>query len=201
MMKNIREEPIIVKCSLLESNIRISKCKIDENTKLIDNEMYNIYFSKNIYNISEDIVEDPIGEFRYINTNIFKRLFYEIKYFNFTEGKIELKISEILKKNEKIFGFIGPDYDNVAECYKYKFICSGNDSHYVDCLINKDDDDKVEFIGNYKIYNVEGYSFKSKFKNNVYKGIRINNIKIFYLNFFIVILIIKLIVYLEKRKK
>ena len=121
LIQNEKEEPIPVKCSSFNLNNGISKCKIDENINLIDNEIYNIYYSENIYNISEDIVEIPIGEFKYIDTNIRNKVYYAIEYFNFTNGIIRLHISNVLKMNEKISGEIGPAYDNVAECYIYKF--------------------------------------------------------------------------------
>ena len=67
LMKNEKEEPIKVKCQVSKDNEKISNCEINENVNLIDNEIYNIYYSSNIYNYSENIVEEPIGEFKYVN--------------------------------------------------------------------------------------------------------------------------------------
>ena len=59
-------------------------------------------------------------------------------------------------------GVVGPDYDNVEECYQYNFICNGDNSHTINCKILKDEEDKVEFKGNYKIYSLEDYSLSSE---------------------------------------
>ena len=162
LIKNEKEEPIIVSCSTLETNNGDSKCKIDENAKLIDNEIYNIYYTTNIYNSSEDIIEEPIGELKYIDTNKNHKLYYSIENFDFKIGLIRLKTSKIIKKNEEIFGEIGPSYDNVAECFTYNFICIGKNSHTIDCVINKKFPGKVEYEGNYTIYRLEGYSLNPK---------------------------------------
>ena len=53
-----------------------SECEIGDEVTLIDNEKYNIYYSDNIYNISEDINEEPIGEFEYVDTNILEELYF-----------------------------------------------------------------------------------------------------------------------------
>ena len=158
-MKNIKEEPIIVSCNKDDKENNVSLCEIDENINLKDNEIYNIYYSTNIYNISEDIVEESIGNFKYIDTNSLKPLYYSIIDFNFTEAKIRLNISNVAKKNEIIKGIVGPAYDNVESCYQYNYLCYGNDSHILECEIDKSDDDKVIFNGKYCIYSLEGYTF------------------------------------------
>ena len=158
LMKNDREEPIIARCSPSVEDEHHSECEIDDDIILKDNEIYNIYYSENIYNISEDINEYPIGEFEYIDTNILEELYYNISYFNFDEGIILLNTSNRVKKGEKIVGVVGPDYDNVAECYQYSFICEGMNNRYVKCRIQKNDENKIEFKGNYTIYSLEGYS-------------------------------------------
>ena len=43
LMKNDKEEPIIVNCEKTKNYTNISICTIDNNNKLIDNEIYNIY--------------------------------------------------------------------------------------------------------------------------------------------------------------
>ena len=73
-----------------------SECEIDESVKLIDNEIYNIYYLDNIYNISEDINEEP-DEFKYIDTSILKELYYEIKDFNYDKGIIMSNKIKIIK--------------------------------------------------------------------------------------------------------
>ena len=59
VIENDKEEPIIVRCSPLDEDE--SECEIDDYLLLKDNEYYNIYSSENIYNISEDINDEPIG--------------------------------------------------------------------------------------------------------------------------------------------
>ena len=158
LIKNDKEDPIIVRCSPSEKDEYNSECEIGDEIALIDNEKYNIYYSDNIYNISEDINQEPIGEFEYVDTNLLEELYYSIINLNFEKGIIQLNISNKLKKGEEIIGIIGPAYDNVADCYQYIFICNGNNSKTVNCNIKKDDQNKVEFNGNYSIYSLEGYS-------------------------------------------
>ena len=161
LIKNEKEEPIIAVCSLSDTDENTSECEIDDEHNLIDNEIYNIYYSKNIYNISEDIVEEPIGEFKYVDTNLLDELYYEINSFDFKNGRIKLNTSNIVKKGEKIMGKVGPTYDNVAECFIYNFMCYGNNNHLLDCIINKTDPEKVPYEGEYKIYSLEGYSLNA----------------------------------------
>ena len=161
LIKNEKEEPIIAVCSLSDTDENTSECEIDDEHNLIDNEIYNIYYSKNIYNISEDIVEEPIGEFKYVDTNLLDELYYEINSFDFKNGRIKLNTSNIVKKGEMIMGKVGPTYDNVAECFIYNFMCYGNNNHLLDCIINKTDPEKVPYEGEYKIYSLEGYSLNA----------------------------------------
>ena len=196
LMKNEKEEPIIVKCTS-SNNEGITECRINEKFKLIDNQIYSIYYSTNIYNILEDIVEEPIGFFKYINTNSLNKLYYNINYFNFQKGIIKLDISNKIKRNEKIFGTVGPAYDNVAECYLLNFVCLGNDIQTVDCFIYKNETDKVKFEGNYKIYSLEGYSLKPKKLNN-----KLKNAKIYFLTYIyhIIILVFLIVIIIYKIK-
>ena len=161
LIKNEKEEPIIAVCSLSDTDENTSECEIDDEHNLIDNEIYSIYYSKNIYNISEDIVEEPIGEFKYVDTNLLDELYYEINSFDFKNGRIKLNTSNIVKKGEMIMGKVGPTYDNVAECFIYNFMCYGNNNHLLDCIINKTDPEKVSYEGEYKIYSLEGYSLNA----------------------------------------
>ena len=159
--KNDKEDPILVRCCSSVDVEFNSECEIDERVKLIDNEIYSIYYSDNIYNISEDINEEPIGEFKYIDTNILKELYYEINDFNYDKGIIKLRMSNKIKRYKTIRGVIGPAYDNVAECYQLNFICRGNGSHNISCKIEKNED-KIKVNLNYSIYSVEGYSLNPK---------------------------------------
>ena len=203
LIKNDKEDPIIVKCSPSEKNEYNSECEIGDEVTLIDNEKYNIYYSDNIYNISEDINEEPIGEFEYVDTNILEELYYSIINFNFEKGIIQLNISNKLKRGEEIIGIVGPAYDNVADCYQYIFICDGNNSKTVNCNIKKEDQNKVEFNGNYSIYSLEGYSLNY---DEIIK--RLNNKK-FYQKFyfyvlvgvFVLIIFIIIICLFKNRKK
>ena len=158
LLKNQNEEPIKIKCNPLILN-ELSECEIDNNSPLIDNEIYNIYYSENIKHPLKAINENPIGEFKYINTNNNNKLYYILKYLNFKKGIIIIIISNKLKRGEKITGIIGPNYDNVAKCYQYNFICDGNNNNYLICKILKDDKDKIEYKGNYSIYSLDNYSY------------------------------------------
>ena len=203
LIKNYKEEPIVVKCSALESDNEISKCKIDENSKLMDNEIYKIYYTTNIHNISENIIEESIGEIKYIDTNENNKLYYNIENFDFKKGLIQLKTSNIVKKSESIIGEVGPSYDNVAECFIYTFICRGKNSHTLDCVINKNLPGKVEFEGNYSIYRLEGYSLNPK---EVYKKINFQRREeyiflLIILAIFMITLIIKINIYDKKINK
>ena len=159
LIKNEKEDPIVVRCSPSVIDEHESDCEIRDDVKLIDNEKYDIYYSENIYNISEDINEMPIGEFEYIDTNILDELYYSIIKFSFEEGIIILNTTNKVKKGEEILGVVGPAYDNVAECYQYNFVCRGNNTRTVKCIIEKNYEDKVKFNGTYKIYSLEGYSY------------------------------------------
>ena len=156
LINNDKEDPIIVRC--IPSDDDHSECEIDDDIYLKDNEWYNIYYSENIYNISLDINKEPIGEFQYVDTNILDELYYVIDKFNFNKGILKLNLSQKLKAGEEIFGIVGPDYDNVAEPYQLNFICNGIGNYTVDCSIQKDEEDKIEFRGNYSIYYLEDYS-------------------------------------------
>ena len=156
LMKNEKQDPIIVRCSPLDDHT--SECEIDDDIPLKDNEYYNIYYTDNIYNISQDINLEPIGSFQFIDTNLLDELYYIVKKFDFEQGIIQLSISHELEKGEEIMGAVGPSDEISTECYQYNFVCHGNGSHFVDCKIEKDDDDKVHYNGKYSIYYVEDYS-------------------------------------------
>ena len=176
LIKNEKEEPIIVNCTNSQINKKLVICEINNNTSLIDNERYSIYYSKNIYNPIQEIVEEPIGEFKYINSNSNNVLYYDINYFDFNRGIIEFKISEII--NKKITGLVGPSYENVANCYILNFICNRNYNYKLKCKINKKDPNKILYSGNYSIYCLEEYSFNPFQLNNKINTNRNRNLKI-----------------------
>ena len=158
IIENDKEEPIIVRCSPLDEDE--SECEIDDYLLLKDNEYYNIYSSENIYNISEDINDEPIGEFQYIDTYILDELYYYVHYINFESNIITLILSEKLPKGEKITGLIGPDYEDVEDFYSYNFECRGNDTFSVNCKILKEDKDKIYLNwAHYTIHSLEDYSY------------------------------------------
>ena len=201
LMRNEKEEPIIATCTQSSMDEEKSECVIDGDYNLIDNEIYSIYYSKNIYNLSEDIEEKPIGEFKYVDTNLLDEYYYDINHFDFKNGNIKLNISNIVKKGETINGLVGPTYDDVAECYIYDLICKGNGNHMLDCNINKNDPDKVPYDGDYKMYSLEGYSLNKEqlyYKLNYHKNMR--RFKIAVLTIVIVVIIICAIVYVVKMR-
>ena len=149
----IEYKSTLVNCTNSGFNKQLVICEIDNNTRLIDNEMYNIYYSKNIYNLSQDIFEEPIGNFKYINSNSNNLHYYDINYFDFKKGIIEFKVSEVI--NGKVTGLVGPAYDNVAKCYILNFICERKSNHILRCNIDKKDPEKVKFSGKYSIYSLE----------------------------------------------
>jgi len=156
LITNTKEQPIMVRCSPVDHDT--SECDIEDDIILKDNEFYSIYYSENIYDLYENINKVPIGEFQYVDTNLLNELYYVIKKFDFSNGIIKLSLSHELSKEERISGVVGPEYEDVAECYQYNFYCNGNNSHFVDCQIEKDDEDKVQFDGKYCIYSLEDYS-------------------------------------------
>ena len=199
MLKNEKEEPIIASCTISDTDEETSECEIDEDYNLIDNEKYNIYYSNNIYNLSEDIVEAPIGEFKYVDTNVLDEFYYEIKQFDFKNGIIILNTSNIVKRGKHITGRVGPTYDNVAECFVYNFICQGNGNHTLSCIINKNDPEKVPYDGEYKIYSLEGYSLNPEQvynKINYQKHLRRFKIITFFI--ILVVIIFAVIIYVVK---
>ena len=157
LAENEKEDPIIVRCVPIDDYS--SECEIDDDVILKDNEWYNIYYSENIYNISQDINPDPIGEFQYVDTNILDELYYKINSFDFETGMINLNLSEKLKIGEEANGIVGPEYDNVPECYQFNFFCQGKGGYTVDCRIEKNEEGKIEYKGgHYQIYSLEDYS-------------------------------------------
>ena len=73
VIENQKEDPFLARCSQVDEDI--AECDIEDYLFLIDNEKYSIYYSENIYNKSQDINKEAIGEFQYINTNILDELY------------------------------------------------------------------------------------------------------------------------------
>ena len=157
IIENKKEEPFIARCYPVNDDS--SECDIEDYLFLRDNEMYNIYYSENIYNKSEDIEKEPIGHFTYVNTNILDELYYYVHYLSFEGNVLTLILSEKLKKGEKIKGLIGPNNDEVEDCYLYNFVCEGNGNYSVSCNINKTDESKIMFNwAHYTIHSLDDYS-------------------------------------------
>ena len=176
-LKNEKEEPIRIECNFNAE--KYTECEIDENILLKDNEIYNIYYSNNIYNLYWSINEMPIGIFKYINTNINRKLYYSVSYLNFEKGIIKLILSNKVEKGIILKGIIGPDYDNVAKCYQYNFNCIGNNSIYIHCNIKKNEKNKIKYKGNYTVYYLENYSLNDdKIKKRKKKLLYISDLSI-----------------------
>ena len=157
VIENQKEDPFLARCSQVDEDI--AECDIEDYLFLIDNEKYSIYYSENIYNKSQDINKDAIGEFQYINTNILDELYYYVHYFNFERNVITLILSDSLAKGEKINGLIGPNNDEVEDCYLFNFECTGNGTYSVSCKINTTDPDKIMYNwAHYSIHSLEDYS-------------------------------------------
>ena len=160
LMENEKEEPFRVKCLNIFLD-DLAECKMGPEIILRDNEFYNIHYSLNIYNKSEDINETAIGEFRFEDTKINDNKYYVVKVFNFKKGVIQLITSDKVKFGNELKGVIGPKHDNVAEIYKYNFSCYGSNQHIINCEIDKDSN-KIEYDGEYEIYYLENYSFNEE---------------------------------------
>lgn len=180
--------------------------------KLIDNEIYNIYYSENIYDIYKNINDQPIGEFKYLDTKLYDDLYYTVMKFDFQNGYILLNCSIRIKKGKQLRGKVGPtNYLNKAsDCYQYNFICQGTNTHELDCKRIKDDPNVVKFEGIYSIYSLENYSLyipQNSNKENSLFRINLNNderknVKIIYFSSitFIIIVIFIYIFSIKNRK-
>ena len=176
LIQNEYELPIAVKCVPIFLD-DLSECKMGDDIVLKDNEIYNIYYSKNIYEKYKELNATPIGEFRYEDTKINQNLYYIVKYISFKKGIMQLITSNKVGKNRKIKGVIGPKYDNVAECYKYNFSCEGKNQNYINCIIHKDKE-KIPYNGDYEIYFLENYSFNEEELEDI--NIKQLNVRHFY---------------------
>ena len=128
LIENEYEDTILLKCTQFDI---LADCRLDPEVQLIDNEIYNIYYSENIYNINKNITDKPIGEFKYLDTKLYDDLYYTVMNFNFQNGYILLNSSIRIKKGKQLRGKVGPtNYRNkAADCYQYDFICQGTNTH------------------------------------------------------------------------
>ena len=169
LIKNEYEPPILIKCTQFDI---LADCRLGPEVKLVDNEVYNIYYSENIYHLNTDIVDKPIGEFKYLDTNQLDDKYYTIRIFDFENSYLKLNSSVKVDKGQIIRGKVGPSYEHVADAYLYDFYCVGNNKYDVHCKILKND--TVEFDGNYSIHVVENYSLyiaPNVTKENTFLGI------------------------------
>ena len=161
VIENEKEEPILVRCSGVDEEKSI--CDIDDYLFLKDNEEYSIYYSENIYETEKDIDEEAIGSFTYINTNLLDELYYYVHYLNFERNAITLILSESLPKDEKIKGTIGPDNDDLEDCYLFNFECQGNDTYSVNCKIDTNEQGKIYLNwAHYSIHSLDDYSLNEE---------------------------------------
>ena len=160
LIHNDKDFPMRVQCVPIFMD-DLSECKMYDEHVLRDNEFYNIHYSNNIYNKSMDINEIAIGEFRYEDTKINDMRYYVIKTFNFEKGIIILITSDKIPEGKIVKGIIGPNYDNVANCYLFNFICEGSGQNLINCKILKPED-KINYHGEYVIYKFENYSYNEE---------------------------------------
>ena len=155
LINNEYEVPILLNCTQFDILVN---CRLGPEVKLIDNEIYSIYYSKSIHEINKNIVDNPIGEFKYLDTKKLDDIFYTIPEFDFNNKYLKFNSSVKIPKDKKIIGFVGPEGYNAPEIYQYQFYCDGNDKFEVDCYIDRDDKKIIKFNGNYSVYCVENYS-------------------------------------------
>ena len=160
LIHNDKDFPMRVECIPIFLD-DLSECKMYNEHVLRDNEFYNIHYSTNIYKRSLDINETAIGEFRYEHTKINDMRYYVLKKLNFDKGFIELITSDKIPEGKILKGIVGPNYDNVADCYIFDFTCEGLGQNYIKCKIEKDED-KIEYNGEYVIYKFDNYSFNEE---------------------------------------
>ena len=166
-IKNEKEDPILLKCIQFDV---LADCRLGPEVKLLDNVVYNIYYSKNIYKKSEDLVDEPIGEFKYLDTIELDDIYYTVKKLDLEKGIIKLKCTTEIDKGKIMKGKIGPDgyRAHASDIYQYDFTCLGKDKKDVECQIFNDDKEKIRLNTRYSIYSIVNYSLydKSNFKEN-----------------------------------
>ena len=202
-MKNEYEPPILIKCTQFDI---LADCRLGPEVKWIDNEIYNIYYSSNIYNLYEDIHDEPIGEFKYLDTIKLDDLYYSVLGFDFENSYIKLNSSVKVEKGKVLKGKVGPPYEKVADCYLYDFICIGNNKFHVYCGILKNDTSKVPYDGNYTIHTVVNYSIyipENITKENTLFGLNINKDKaiIYFPSIFFIVIATFIFIYAFKNRQ
>jgi len=201
LVENEYEEPIPLKCTQFDVLV---DCRLGQEVKLYDNAVYNIYYTKNIYKLFEDIDDKPIGEFKYLDTKQLDDRFYKVNKFDFEKGDIELNITFAIKKGRKLKGKVGPDYENVKDCYLYEFVCDGNNLLRIPCKINKNQN-VVKFNGNYSIHLVNYYSLNKtipKAETNTILNFGKQNSRFIYISTIIlVILATSILIYIMNKGK
>ena len=203
LVENDYEEPIPLKCTQFDVLV---DCRLGQEVKLYDNAVYNIYYTTNIYKLFEDINGKPIGEFKYLDTKQLDDRFYTVKKLDFEKGDIELNITFAIKKGRKLKGKVGPDYENVKDCYLYDFVCEGNNLLNISCKIDKNEN-VVKFNGNYSIHLVNYYSLNKTLPkieaNSVlnFGTFKKNNKIIYFFTIIFVILATGILIYIVHNRK
>jgi glycerophosphoryl diester phosphodiesterase len=201
LIKNEYEIPIFLKCTQFDV---LADCRLGPEVKLIDNEIYNIYYSGNIYKLYENISDTPIGEFKYLDTIKLDDRYYTVKIFDFEKAYLKLNSSVRVDKGENITGKVGPAHENVADCYLYDFFCDGNNKHEVHCKIFKNNRSIVEYDGNYTINVVTNYSLYdpiNELLQNSFYTMHKNTNAIFYFPTVIFVVIATFVVIYAIRRK
>ena len=173
-IKNDYEIPLFLKCTQFDI---LADCRFGPEVKLIDNEVYNIYYSENIYNLYEDLNEKPIGEFKYLDTKKLDDLYYTVRIFDFPASYLKLNSSVKVERGKQVTGKIGPTYEKVSDAYLYPFVCNGNNKYDVHCTIIKEYSNITAYKGNYTITYVDNYSLyvpQKELKENTFLGINID---------------------------
>jgi glycerophosphoryl diester phosphodiesterase len=158
LIENEREFPLLYKCTQFDL---LSVClMVDGFPKMVDREKYSVYYSDNIYNISEDINETPIGVVNYLETNHLEHYYYSVKEYDFDKGILKLNLTIVIETYEQLRGKLGPEgyVFSAKDIYQYDFLCKGKGTNEVDCQIFKDDENKIRLEGNYSIYVIENTS-------------------------------------------
>ena len=202
-IQNDYEIPLFLKCTQFDI---LADCRFGPEVKLIDNEVYNIYYSENIYNLYENINEKPIGEFKYLDTKKLDDLYYTVRIFDFPAGYLKLNSSVKVERGKYLTGLIGPTYENVSNAYLYRFFCDGNNKYDVHCKIIKDDPNIVPYKGNYTITVVDNYSLyiqPKELKQNTFFGIDLENNKgiIYFPIIAFIVIAVFIFIYAIKSKK
>ena len=130
-----------------------------------------------------------------------------MKKFDFEKGDIDLDITFAIKVGKKLRGKVGPDYDNVKDCYLYDFSCDGNNLLNISCKIDKNNK-TVKFNGNYTIHSIDYYSWNKTVPlvktNSIFGNINENNKLIYFSTVLFIIIatcIVIFVIFKGKNKK